>query len=221
MKLQLTILSVLSVSSLLTVSVFGQDAKPAPTVKAPATATVERIGEKIRAANGGSSQVTEIVKMSEAGVDEKTILGYIENLPAARIKADDVIYMHEKGISSAITSALLQHAATATATAQAQQAQVAAANAAAQAPAAQVAQPAQPTTPTPVYIESPQPVYVSPPPVVYTVPSYGYSYPYYYPRYSYPYYSRPSFSIGFSTRFPFPHHFPHHGFSHHGFHHRW
>ena len=187
---------------------------------------MERIGEKIRAANGGSSQVTEVAKMVEAGVDEKTILGYIENLPPARIKADDVIYLHEKGVSGTITAALLQHAAAATA--QAQQAQVAAAAIATQAPAAQPAQPAQPTTPTPVYIESPQPAYVSPPPVVYTVPSYGYGYgyPYYYPRYSYPYYSRPYFSIGFSTHFP-SHgfsHFPHHSFPHAGaggFHHHW
>jgi hypothetical protein len=178
--------------------------------------SVDKIGEKIRAYNGGSPQADEIARMSQAGVEEKTILGYIDSLPAMRVKADDIIYLHEKGIPNTIISSWVQHAATASAAAQAQ---IAAASASAAQPQNAPAQTASvaPTAPTPVYVEQSPPVYVNSPSVVYTVPSYyGYSYPYYYGGYrgyygyggysgyrcySPYYYNRPYLSIGFSTGF--------------------
>jgi hypothetical protein len=212
MKLQSKIFSVLFLSSSIATYAIQQE-QPASAAKTNPSPMVEKIGDKIRAVNGGSSQATEIAKMTEAGVDEKAILSYVEGLPPMRVKADDVIYLHEKGVPSTIITALLQHAAAASA---AQQQAATAAAAAAPAQAAQYAQPAQPAAPTPVYIQQPEPVYVSPPPVVYTVPSYSY-YAGCYPYYSRPYYSRPYFSVGFSTGFPFHHGF--HSFPHQGFHH--
>jgi hypothetical protein len=208
MKLQSKIFSVVFLtSSIATYAIEQEQPKPASAARSNPSPMVEKIGDKIRAVNGGSSQATEIAKMSDAGVDEKSILSYIESLPPARVKADDVIYLHEKGVSSTIITALLQRAATVSAP----QTQTATAAPAAQ---AEPAQPAHPPVSTPVYIQPPAPVYVSPPPVAYTVPSYSY---YGYPGY-YPYYSRPSFSIGFSAGFPFHHHshFGHHGFRHGG-----
>jgi len=230
MKLQCTTLTILLAGAIMTPFAFGQeDTKPAPETKpAPkpklvtnGAASVEKIGEKIRAANGGSPQAEEIVKMSQAGVDEKTIVTYIENLPATRVKADDIIYLHDKGISNTIISSWVQHATSASA-AQAAQVAAAAAPGAQTAPMQTVAAVA-PTTPTPVYIQQSPPVYVSSPSVVYTTPSYYYGgYPYYYGGYrSYSpyYYSRPYFSVGFSTHFGHPfHHFGHGGLR---VHHRW
>jgi len=143
--------------------------------------------------------------MTEAGVDEKTILSYVESTPGFRLNADDVIYLHDNGVSATIITALLQHRPTV----QVVQAPVTA-------PAAQ-APPAQSQEPAPAYAQPTQPVYAAPQ-VVYTQPSYVYSYPsysyapYYY-SYSRPFcYSRPYFSFGFYGGCLPIHHFG--GFNH-------
>jgi len=161
------------------------------TPPAPPGASVQRLNETIRIVNTAPPQtVTEVVKMSDAGVDEKTILSYVTTAPAIVLKADDIIYLHEHGISTGIITAMLQHAP---------QVQIV------QAPAAQPQQQAPPTAYYPAPVA--QPVYVPSPEVVYSAP-----YPYY--DYSYPYY--PSIIIGGSFGFGRP--FFHHNF-YGGFHH--
>ena len=143
--------------------------------------------------------------MADAGVDEKTILSYIDNSAGFRLSADDVIYLHEKGVSTTIMTALLQHP-----------------------PKVQVAQPVapgpvqaqQPAPTQPTYAQPNQPVYVAPPQVIYTQPNYVYSYPSYSYVVSSPgyCYSRPYFSVGFyggcfpSHHFGGYHHFYRPGF---------
>jgi len=76
----------------------------------PAPASVESIREKINAVNGTSpSQVSEVVKLSNAGVSEKTILTYINNSPGFSLSATDVIALHDRGVSTEIITAMLQH----------------------------------------------------------------------------------------------------------------
>jgi len=187
---------------------YAQPSSASPTktnvAEPAASGSLASLAEKIKAANANSHpRVSEVVKMSDAGVDEKTILSYVENSPGFRLNADDVIYLHEKGISATIITALLQHP-----------------------PKVQVAQaavtpnqnpPAQEAPPATTYAQPAQPVYVAPQ-VVYTQPSYVYSYP----SYSYVgvpyYYSRPYFSFGFHGgclpihRFGGYHHFYRSGF---------
>jgi hypothetical protein len=170
-----------------------------PAFAAPAVgASVEQIAETIKAANASlSPDLAEVVKMADAGVDEKTILTYIENSAGFRLKADDIIFLHKHGISPSVVTALLQHPA---------KTQIA---------QPQIAQPAQPqpqVATAPVYATPPaQPVYVQSPPVIYTDPGYYYGYPSYGYGCSYP-----SVSIGLGVPF-FPRPFFHGGF-HSGFH---
>ena len=125
----------------------------------------------------------DIVKLSKAGVDESVILTYVSNSGVAyNPTAQDVIQLRELGVSSQITTALMQRggevrqAATVEAQKQAQ----------AGTPAASPAQPAPVYTPPATYVAPASTVtYIGYP----SYPSYGYSYaPTYY--YSYPYYPR-------------------------------
>lgn len=223
MKLQLKVLSMILMGASSATLLCAQDeqAKPAPSrsIVTPSAASVEQITNRLKATSGNASgQVAEIAKMSDAGVDEKSILVYIDGLPQSRVKADDIIYLHDKGISTTVINAWLQHANAAPA----QQAQIVAAAPTAQAPvqnAPVVQAPATPPTSTPVYVSpEPAPAYTGPT-VIYTSPSY--SYPYYYPYYGGPYislgfYGRPFY--GFRGGF-YPHHFVGgHTFVHGGFH---
>src|ERR1043166_7241739 len=99
-------LSLFSISLALTtaLSAFSQNANQ------PGPASVESIREKINALNGTSpSQVNEVVKLSTAGVNEKTILTYINNSPGFSLSAADVIALHDRGVSTEIITAMLQH----------------------------------------------------------------------------------------------------------------
>lgn len=159
-----------------------QEGSPAATPAATQTTTVktriapasvEQLNEKVKALNTTPAQpVSEIIKMSDAGVDEKTILSYIDNSAGFALKADDVIALHERGISTAIITAMLQHPA---------KFQVAQSTAA---PPVQSAAPVTYATPAtqPVYVTSPQVVYTDPYPYTYGYPSVFISGGYCYPR---------------------------------------
>lgn len=231
MKLQLS--AILLTCTLVNVAVLAADD---PNTKAPAVSqtivvtppvpaappvTVQRLGDTVRVINTGPAQaVVEVVKMSDAGVDEKAILTYVASAPPIVLRADDIIYLHEHGISTGVITTMLQHAP---------QVQIA------QTPVAPMQAQPQPQAPAAAYYPAPveQPVYVPTP--VYNAP-----YPYYDYSY-YPYY--PSIVIGGSFGFGRPffhggfHHFPtfrggfHSGFGggfhtvsrggfHGGFHHR-
>src|ERR1044072_6952464 len=81
--------------ALITVSALGQDQTPS----APAPASVEAIRAKIDAANVSlPSQVTEVVKMSQAGVSEKTILTYIDSGPGFTLNANNFSTLYYRGV---------------------------------------------------------------------------------------------------------------------------
>ena len=212
MKLQLRVLVMVLVgASSATLLCAQEDTKPkSRSIATPSASSVEQITTRLNGngnpSGGAPSQLTEIVKMSEAGVDEKSILAYVDTLPQARVKADDIIYLHEKGVSPTIINGWLQHAnapAVAAAPAPAQQSIAQAAPAQTQA--------AQPAASTPVYVSQPAPTYVEPTPVYYTAPSY---YPYYYGGY----YGWPYFSIGFGGCYPYRYYGGHYYGGHYGGH---
>jgi len=166
-----------------------QQPSPAPVVKpiktradtmnVAAAASDAEMREKFKAAGSNVSlPAIEIVKMSEAGADSAVIQSYVENLTIPySLRAEDVIYLHDHGITTPVITALIQRGTKL----REQQAATAQANAAAQ--AAQQAPPANagsyaPAPVAPTYAASPAYVYPT-----YTYPSYAYDYGYW------PYYS--------------------------------
>src|SRR5437879_200083 len=114
MKRQLKIFLMVLAGACSATFLFAQEEpKPAQSrsIVTPSAASAEQITNRLKATSGGaSSQAGEIAKMSDAGVDEKSILAYVESLPQARVTADDIIYLHDKGISGTVINAWLQHA---------------------------------------------------------------------------------------------------------------
>ncbi|HUR44621.1 MAG TPA: hypothetical protein VMZ27_02005 [Candidatus Saccharimonadales bacterium] len=164
--------------------------------------------ERLKNANISIS-VREIVRMSEAGTDPAVLQTYVENSNLAYTpRPDEIIYMHEHGLSANLISAMIQHGARL-------RDQVAQA-----APQPAQAAPAPQPQPNPTYVaQQPAPTYVETPSYTYASPSVVYvpysGSSYYwggYGGYYGGYYPRPYFSLGFSAPrfgFGFPHFFGH------------
>lgn len=134
-----------------------------------------------------SFDVTEIVRMSEAGVDPEVIRTYAEKSTSLRNPtAEEIIYLHQHGISPQIATALIHRSA-----------ELSAQNASAN--KVVPAQMVQPSPPTVVrdYLQVPAPSSgpVLNDPVGYHYPTYNYGYP----GYSYSYYTAPLY-YGYSYR---------------------
>ena len=54
---------------------------------------------------------SDVVKMSNAGVDERTILTFINSSPGFKVGAEDVIALHQSGVSLTLVNAMLQRPA--------------------------------------------------------------------------------------------------------------
>src|SRR6185295_7197444 len=68
-------------------------------------------------ASGGaakpSSAIAQVARLAESGVGDDVVLTFVKNLPEAfRPSADDIVYLKNKGVSSAVISAILSHDAT-------------------------------------------------------------------------------------------------------------
>jgi hypothetical protein len=57
------------------------------------------------------SLVDQVVKMADVGVSDKTILNYLDNSGGFALTAEDVITLHQRGISETVITAMLQHSA--------------------------------------------------------------------------------------------------------------
>jgi len=146
----------------LPLATYAQEAAVPPPVLAPVPPLAPQpiLVQKLKDANISSS-VHELVKMSEAGTDPAVIQSYVDASNIAYVpRPDEIIYMHEHGIPSAVITSMIQHGAKL-------REQIAqAAPQIAQVPAAPQAQ-----APSPTYvIQQPAPTYV-------TTPSYAYSSP--------------------------------------------
>jgi hypothetical protein len=107
-----------------------------------------------------SPGAAEVVRLATSGVGDEVVLAYIKNSQAAfNLSAEDVLYLKDIGLSSEVTSAMLNHDSALRG--QAQQYAPAAAPAPAPAPAAA---PAPAPAPAPTVAAAPTPVYVTAPP---------------------------------------------------------
>src|SRR5437868_2838182 len=85
----------------------GDDTPPIPAPSLPRPADLQ-VAEKSAAAV--PSPVDEVVRMADVGVSDQTILNYLENSGGFSLSAEDVITLHQRGISEPVITAMLQHA---------------------------------------------------------------------------------------------------------------
>ena len=133
----------------------------------------------------------DVVKMVQSGVTTDVILTYVENSTVAYYTtAEDIVQLHELGVPSQITAAMIRHGGKLRAE------QAKAAKAVAVAPAA---------TYTSASSQAVQPASVT---YNYSYPAYPYypAYSYAYPAYSY--YTYPSFYFSYSSPFYFRNYYP-------------
>jgi hypothetical protein len=161
--------------------------------------------ERLKAASI-SAPLREIVQMSDSGINPTVIQAFVESSSIAyQPNGDEIIYLHEHGISSSIISAMIQRGATLreqTAAAQAE----AASQSDAPAPASASTSPSPSPAPNPAEVVGPPYDYSGSPTYVCTSPGYPYgAYPNYGYVYSTPYfYSRPGVAFGSYHHFSRP-----------------
>ncbi len=62
----------------------------------------------VQVAPTAPNPVSEVAKMAEAGVSEKTILAYVEMSPSVAVTGDDIVLLHKRGVSDKVITAMLQ-----------------------------------------------------------------------------------------------------------------
>jgi hypothetical protein len=123
--------------------------------------------DKLEAANAGvTPYVAGVVRLAASGIDAAVLQSYVENaVNVAPLKADEVIFLHNKAVPGPVIAAMIRRGATV------QEVPV-------PAPAPAIVINTAPPAPAPVYVQ-PQPttVYVAPPQTTYTyLPSPTYVY---------------------------------------------
>jgi hypothetical protein len=56
-----------------------------------------------------SHDTTQVIQLTQSGIDESVVLSYIRNLGAFNLVADHIIYLNDVGVSSRIVNAMLAH----------------------------------------------------------------------------------------------------------------
>ncbi len=95
----------------LCVAMAGDTSQTTPTTASPATGTNAAPTKVIAPARADLPPVaSEVVRMSEAGVSEDVMLAYVRNSANNySLDADQIVYLHDLGISSAVLNALTAH----------------------------------------------------------------------------------------------------------------
>src|SRR5437867_3075533 len=101
MKLPVLLLSLVCSAS----GLFAQN-QPSPSPDPTAKET-----SKDAAANATFTPASDVVKMSNAGIEENAIVAFINNAPGFKLSAEDVITLHQRGLSITLINAMLQHPA--------------------------------------------------------------------------------------------------------------
>jgi len=159
-------------------AVTADEPKSSAAAKAAPNAPATDLARRIQAVtNPKSPVVAEIVKMVEAGLDSSVIEAFIQTAIVPPLRPDEILFLHEKGVSSQVITTLIKRSGEV----KAQQAQKESQERLTQQQANQAAAAAQPAS-------QPQApatfnYYVTPP----VYPSYTYSYPVY--SYAYPIYT--------------------------------
>ncbi|MBI4664688.1 MAG: hypothetical protein HY735_38355 [Verrucomicrobia bacterium] len=186
----------------------GETSAEATTGKAAATTQPTDLAKRIEAVVNKKSEVVQaIADMAEKGVEPSVIEAYVQTVNLSELRSDEILYLHNHGVSSPVITALIKRAGEVRGL-QAQ-AHREAQERLAQQRTAQAANNAVQPSPPPVAPQAPvYNYYVSTPP-----PAYTYSYPVYtyatYPLYSFsyawPYYRNYSSAtcppLSYATRF--------------------
>jgi hypothetical protein len=56
-----------------------------------------------------SPWVTELAKMAQSGIQDEVMLSYVDSAGTFSLGADQIIYLHDLGISSGVITAIIQH----------------------------------------------------------------------------------------------------------------
>jgi len=107
MKSQLWLVSIMVAS--FGASALADDQTKAPTPSSPAPAAPTRRTVQVPANSALAPQLNEVARLSEAGVNENVILTYIDRSPGVALTANDVVTLHDRGVSLTIITAMLQH----------------------------------------------------------------------------------------------------------------
>jgi len=176
MKRSISVRAVLA-AMVLTISLPVSEVFAADEVKAAAAKSATIDSSRL------SPELTNLAKLVQSGVDEKVVLAYVQNSPAQQNPtADELIYLHELGLSSQTMVALLVSAKKPATASQSAREQIQPAPAPVVAPARVASSMPAPastqsvsSSPTVIYTP-PQPatVYVEPAPLVTYVPSWPY-----------------------------------------------
>jgi len=107
MKSELWLVSLMVVS-------FGASAPADDQTKTPAAAApAPAVQQPVQAAKPANStpapQISEVARLARAGVNENVILTYIDRSPGFSLTANDVVTLHDQGVSLTIITAMLQH----------------------------------------------------------------------------------------------------------------
>jgi hypothetical protein len=195
-------MALLGLCALSVMTLAAQDAAPTNTssAAAPAPPTPPQL----------SFGVPDVLKLSNAKVNEDTIVSYIQysGRSYGALSAAEIVYLHEQGVSDRVVTAMLEQRKKFTETAPQpaqQQPAVASAPQYVQAPAPATVNNVQSAPASSVYVIPNSPRYVD----------YGYAYPPYgYYGYSYPWYGYYGYS--FPLSFSFGYYGGHHGGHYHG-----
>src|SRR5882724_1432694 len=75
-----------------------------------ATRTSEPAPEIVTAPAKLSPGLEEIAQLAQAGVGDDVLLAYVENSPTSyKLEVDEILYLHDLGISAEVISALVRH----------------------------------------------------------------------------------------------------------------
>src|SRR5262245_24221544 len=82
----------------------AQDSVPTAQDAPPMVATTTTAPTNI------SPAVAEVIRLAESGVGDDVVLAYIQNSQTTfDLRADDVLYLRDVGVSSAVITAMLTH----------------------------------------------------------------------------------------------------------------
>ena len=108
MKPQLWLVSILAAG--FAVSAPADDQTKAPSPPGPVPASPQQTVQPPKMAGSPlAPQLAEVTRMAQAGVNENVVLTYIEKSPGFTLTANDVVTLHDHGVSLTVITAMLQH----------------------------------------------------------------------------------------------------------------
>jgi len=107
MKSELWLVSLMVVS--FGASAPADDQTKTPAAAGPAPAAQQPVQAAKPANSTPAPQISEVARLARAGVNENVILTYIDKSPGFSLTVNDVVTLHDQGVSLTVITAMLQH----------------------------------------------------------------------------------------------------------------